>query len=249
MEEKEVQKRSFLVRLKAISEQKWFVQTLPIVFLALLVVFFAITTKGRFMDSKILLIVFKQALIVGTVATGASFIYASGNVNIAMGATTILTATVVAMIYNATENFLLMFVSAILISVAIMVVSVLLSTVFNVRVMFVTIVMMTLLRAIQDTLLGGGFLGVPYKLVSGLTDNNYSTIAFVVFFVAAIFLFHFTPIGRSLKMLGTNDQNAFQTGIVKSKYLLIAFIIAGIGAGLASIMVIEIEVLLGIKGI
>ena len=239
MEEKEVQKRSFLIKLKAMSEQKWFVQTLPIVFLALLVVFFAVTTKGRFMDSKILLIIFKQALIVGTVATGASFIYASGNVNIAMGATTILTATVVAMIYNATESFPLMFASAILISVAIMVVSVLLSTVFNVRVMFVTIVMMTLLRAIQDTLLGGGFLGVPYNLVSSLTNSNYSTIAFIVFFVAAIFLFHFTPIGRSLKMLGTNDQNAFQTGIVKGKYLLIAFVIAGIGAGIASIMVIE----------
>lgn len=233
------EKVSFLNNLKRISEQKWFVQIIPIIFLILLVVFFAIATNGRFLDIKILLIIFKQALIVGTVATGASFIYASGNVNIAMGATTVLTATVAAMIYNATENFVLMLVVAILLSVTIMIISVLLSTMFNVRVMFVTIVMMTLLKAIQDTLLGGGFLGVPYSLVTFLTDTNYTYIAFIVFFVVSVILFHFTAIGRSLKMLGTNDENAFQTGIVKSKYLLIAFIVAGVGAGLASIMIIE----------
>ena len=234
-----LEQNSFLTKLRAISEQRWFIHTLPIIFLVLLVIVFSVLTKGRFMDKNILLIIMKQALIVGTVATGASFIYASGNVNIAMGATTILTSTVAAMVYNATENFILMLVVAIALSVFIMVISVLLSTVFNVRVMFVTIVMMTLLKALQDTLLGGGFLGVPYSLVTFLSDSNYTYIAFILFFIISIFLFHFTAIGRSLKMLGTNGENANQTGITKSKYLIIAFIVAGVGAGLASIMVIE----------
>lgn len=234
-----LEQNSFLTKIRAIIEQRWFIHTLPIIFLVLLVIMFSILTKGRFMDKNILLIIMKQALIVGTVATGASFIYASGNVNIAMGATTILTSTVAAMVYNATENFILMLVVAIALSVFIMVISVLLSTVFNVRVMFVTIVMMTLLKALQDTLLGGGFLGVPYSLVTFLSDSNYTYIAFILFFIISIFLFHFTAIGRSLKMLGTNGENANQTGITKSKYLIIAFIVAGVGAGLASIMVIE----------
>ena len=230
---------SFLTRLRAVSEQKWFIQTLPIVFLVLLVMLFSALTKGRFLDTNILMIIFRQALIVATVATGASFIYASGNVNIAMGATTVLTATVAAMVYNATESFALRMAVALFVSVLIMVVSVLLSTIFNVRVMFVTIVMMTLLKALQDSLLGGGYLGVPYDLVTFLADTNYSLVAFALFFVTAIVLFHFTAIGRALKTIGTNNENAFQTGIEKSRYLLIAFIIAGVGAGLASVMVIE----------
>ena len=230
---------SFTKKLKAVTEQKWFSQILPIVFLVLLVVFFSVTTKGRFLDPKILMMIFQQALIVATVATGASFIYASGNVNIAMGATTVLTATVAAMVYNSSGSFGLMLAVALAVSVLIMVVSVLLSTLFNVRVMFVTIVMMTLLKALQDSLLGGGYLGVPYELVTFLSDTRYSIIAFALFFLVAIVLFHFTAIGRSLKTIGTNNENAFQTGIEKSKYLLIAFIIAGVGAGLASVMVIE----------
>lgn len=232
-------RKSFLTKLKTITEQRWFVQTLPIVFLLALVLVFSILTKGKFSDPKMLKLIFQQAVIVATVATGASFIYASGNINLAMGATTVLTATIAAIIYNASKSFLLMFVSAILIAVGLMIISVLLSTVFNVRVMFVTIVMMTLLKAIQDSVLKGSTLGVPYDLVVSLSDKNYSLIAFIVFFVFAIVLFHFTAVGRSLKTLGTNNENAFQTGIEKNKFLLIAFIVAGLGAGLASIMVIE----------
>ena len=230
--------RSFLTKLRHITEQRWFNQLLPIVFLVVLVILFNGLTQGNFMKRAVK-IVFQQALIVATVSTGASFIYASGNVNLAMGATTVLTATLAALIYNATGNFALMLVCALLIAVGIMIISVLLSTLLNVRVMFVTIVMMTLLKAIQDSILGGGVLGVPPALTKSLNDNNYSIIAFIIFFVVTMFLFHFTAIGRSLKTIGTNNENAFQTGIEKSKYMLIAFIIAGVGAGLASIMAIE----------
>jgi len=233
------EKVSFLTNVKRMTEQRWFSQLLPIVFLLAIVVLFSIITNGKFTNPRILKIIFQQAIIVATVATGASFIYASNNINIAMGATTVLTAVFAALIYNATGNFPLMLISAILIAVGIMIISVILSTVFGVRVMQVTIVMMVLLKAIADSVLKGGNLGVPYELVVRLSDNNYSIIAFVIFFVICIILFHFTAIGRSLKTIGTNNENAFQTGIEKNKYLMIAFIIAGVGAGLASIMAIE----------
>ncbi|MBO4235789.1 MAG: ABC transporter permease [Firmicutes bacterium] len=239
MSETNENKKSFLTKIKALTEQRWFVHTLPIVFLVALVILFSALTKGRFSSPAMLKLIFQQAVIVATAATGASFIYASGNINLAMGATTVLTATLAAIIYNSTHNFWLMFISAVLIAVGLMVISVLLSTVFNVRVMFVTIVMMTLFKAIQDSVLKGSTLGVPYDLVVNLSNYKYSVIAFACFFVFAIVLFHFTAVGRSLKTIGTNNENAFQTGIEKSKYLMIAFIVAGLGAGLASIMVIE----------
>ena len=232
------EKTPFLTKLKAISEQRWFVHTLPIIFLVLLVLFFAVQTKGRFITPTVLKMIFQQALIVATVATGASIIFASGNVNLAMGATTVLTATLSGMIYNKTGSFPVMVIASILIGAGIMAVSAMISTVLNVRVMFVTIVMMTLLKAIQESILGGSTVSLPYELIDSLTKNNFSTIIFVIYFVIAIVLFHFTAIGRSLKMIGTNNENAFQTGIEKGKYLLIAFIIAGVGCGIGALLVI-----------
>ena len=156
-----------------------------------------------------------------------------------MGATTTLVATVVALFLNSFDNLFLAIIVAIAVGVTIMTVSALLSTLLNVRVMFVTIVMMTLLRAIQESLLKGGTLGVPYDSVVALSDGNFSVIAFVIYFVVCIILFHFTAIGRSLKMVGTNNENAFQTGIEKGRYILIAFIVAGVGAGLGAVMIVE----------
>lgn len=221
-----------------LKTHRLFAQISPIIFLVILVVFFSIATGGRFTRPTSLKIIFDQALIVGTVSTGAAFIFSTGNVNLAMGATTVLTATLAGMIYNATQSFPLMLIFSIAIGIFIMVLSALLSTVFKVRVMFVTIVMMSMLAALQQTILGGTTVSIPYSLITQLNKANFSYIIFGIFFTVSAVLFHFTEIGRSLKMLGTNEICAEQTGIRKSKYLVIAFLIAGVGCGIGALLAI-----------
>lgn len=116
--------------------------------------------------------------------------------------------------------------------------SALLSTVLNVKVMFVTIVMMILLAALQQSILGGSTISLPYEMIRALSDGGFSYLAFALYLLLAIILFHFTDIGRSLRMLGTNEVCSAQTGIIKSKYILLAFIIAGVGCGIGSLLAI-----------
>lgn len=224
--------------VRKVLESRLFSQVMPIVLLLILVVAFNIATGGRFAAITSLKIVIEQALIVGTVATGAAFIFATGNVSLSMGATTVLTATLAGMAYNATGSLPVMILSALAIGVFIMAVSALLSTALGVRVMFVTIVMMTLLTAIQQSILGGSTVSMPYELVQFLSKSGFMYIAFGICFVLAVVLFHFTDIGRSLRFIGTNDTCAEQTGISKSKYLLIAFIIAGASCGIGALLAI-----------
>ena len=225
-------------RIKRIFESRAFAQLLPVVFLALLVLFFSVATNGRFASATSLKIIFEQALIVGTVATGAAFIFATGNVNLAMGATTVLTATIAGIVYNKTGSVAVMILIAIGLGDGLMALSALLSTLLNVRVMYVTIVMMTLLAATQQSILGGSTISLPYEMITALTDAKFSYIAFAVYFLGAVVLFHFTAIGRSLRMIGTNELCAQQTGISKGKYLLIAFVIAGVGCGIGALLAI-----------
>lgn len=221
-----------------ISSHRHFMRLMPLIFLALLIVFFSAMTGGRFTSLTSLKIIFEQALIVGTVSTGAAFIFATGNVNLAMGATTVLTATIAGMVYNATGSSVVMILTAVALGVFIMVVSVLLSTLLKVRVMFVTIVMMTLLAALQQSILGGTTVSLPHDIISRLTDMKFSYIAFLVFFIVSLVLFHFTAIGRSQRMMGTNLVCAEQTGISGPKYLVLAFLIAGIGCGIGALLAI-----------
>ena len=224
--------------LGRILESRLFAQLLPLIFLILLVIFFSAMTGGRFTTPVSIRIIVEQALIVGVVATGAAFIFASGNVNLAMGATTVLTATLAGMAYNATGSVVVMVAVAIVLGVVLMALSALLSTLLNVRVMFVTIVMMTLLVAIQQSILGGSTVSLPYEMITALKDGGFSYIAFAAYFLISAVLFHFTDIGRSLRMIGTNATCSEQTGIQPSKYLMIAFVIAGVGCGIGALLAI-----------
>ena len=229
------------------TEDRLFSRLLPVVFLLVLVCVFSIATGGRFTSAQSMKVIVQQALIVATVSTGACFIFATNNVNLAMGATTVLTAVLSGMAYNATNSVVVMVVVALLLGSVIMTVSALLSTLLRVRVMFVTIVMMSLLSAVQESILGGSTISLPYEMITMLTDMNFSYIAFGSFFIGCVILFHFTDVGRSLRFIGTNSTCAEQTGISRSKYMLIAFITAGVGCGIAALLAIVRAASIGSK--
>ena len=127
---------------------------------------------------------------------------------------------------------------AIVMGVAIMGLCALLSTLLRVSVIHVTIVMMVLLTALQEEVLDGGTVSIPYALTSKMQALNVPYIIFAVFVLGCIIAFHFTGVGRSLKSVGSNEKCAGLTGIFWSKYVLIAFLVAGLGAGLGALLMI-----------
>lgn len=236
--EKTAERNSLKLTFLKMKESRWMDRMLPVVILAILILLFAIMTEGRFVSSKNLKIVLDQALVIATVATGASFIFATGNVNIAMGACTALTATIAAKVYLATESVAAMMVVALFFGVILLYLCALLSTIFKVRVMFVTIVMMVLLANIKSQILGGETLTIPYKVISTLQKVNVPYIIFVFFFLFCYIIFHHTAVGRSIKSIGSNVTASEQTGIERDKWLTVAFIIAGIGVGFGAVLAI-----------
>ncbi len=222
-----------LIRLK---EQQIFIRLVPIVLLLVMAVGFNITTNGKFGNPTNLKLIVEQAVIIATVSTGAVFIFGTGNVSIALGATTAITAALMAKVYLYTESVVIMILAAIVIATLIMIATAILSTVMKVSVMFVSIVMMVLFLAILQTVLGAGTLTLPYAMTSELAKANFHYIAFVAYFILCAIIFHYTSIGRSIKFIGANKYCAEQSGIYMNKYLMIAFTIAGVGIGLAAVM-------------
>lgn len=225
-------------KLTKLKEQQVFIRLIPIVLLITMGIGFNIVTKGKFGSINNIKLILNQAVIIATVATGAVFIFGTGNISIALGATTALTAAMASLVYLKTESVFLLVASAILLAVVIMLITSILSTLLKVSVMFVSIVMMVLFQAIMQTILGAGTIALPYAMTSALTKSNFSYIAFVIFFIVSAIIFHLTGIGRSIKFLGSNKHCAEQSGISLNKYLMIGFAIAGIGVGLGAMMTI-----------
>ncbi len=223
-------------KISRLAENRWLQTILPILCLAAIVAIFAAATKGRFVTKVNLNMILDQALIVGVVATGASYIFATGNVNIAMGSSTALTAAVCALCFEKTQSAPLMFAAAIATGVAIMAICALLSTLLRVSVIHVTIVMMVLLTALQEEVLDGSTLSLPYSLTSAMHAHHVPYIIFGVFVLVTVIAFHFTSLGRSLRAVGSNGKCAHLTGIFWDRYVLIAFLVAGVGAGAGALL-------------
>lgn len=224
--------------INRIRENRWLHSVIPFVLLAVMTLIFSIATHGDFTSAKNVNVILGQTLVTAVVSTGAAFIFATGNVNIAMGSATVMVAALSGLVYKATESMALMFLVAVGAGVLIMVICVLLSVRFHIFVIHVTIVMMTLLTAIASELLGGNTLSLPYKMTKAANAANLPYIIFGTFSVFCILLFHFTPVGRYIRMVGSNETCAELTGLRRSNALMIAFVIAGVGCGLAALLMI-----------
>ena len=172
---------------------------------------------------------FNQTIITGIVATGGVFVFASNNVNIALGSTTAISAIVAVFAYNYTGSAAAMFVMAVITAVGILMISCVASTIFNIGVVIVTIIMSNLLSALQKwIMLKYVTLSLPYELTTAMSEKRIHIIIFAVFLLVCIYIFNMTQVGRMLRFIGENSICARQTGFHVSKNIYIAFLMAGI---------------------
>lgn len=217
-----------------IRESKVFMQIFPVILLGVLCALFGLITKGQFLSSYNLISVLNQCLILGTIATGAGFIFGTGNVNLAMGGTAALSAVVGGCLYLATDSLVMAFVGCVLGGVLLSYCAIPLGNLTKMTVLTITTVMMMLYPAIQSWVLGANTISIPYTLCSSLQKIQLPLIIFIIFMVICVLVFYLTPVGREIRFLGDNEECAQLTGMSKTKIYSIAFIIGGIACGLGA---------------
>ncbi len=233
--EKELQ-LSFKERISILRSNRYFLLAFPFVSLALIILIFGIATQGTFFKTSVLTGILSQAIIIGTCATGISFVYSNGNLDISIGAVLGLGATFGVMVYATTGSVLLMIVVSIFASMLLMLFNCTMSVVFNIKTITVAIVVTQIYGAITTILIGGaGKIEIDYKIAAALEDGGFRYIAFFAYFLLCLVIFHSTKIGRTLRILGGNENCAKQTGMSNSRATYISFLMAGLGIGVAAI--------------
>lgn len=223
-------------RIEVIRSNRWFLIVLPFVMLALIIIIFSSVTQGLFFQLRILNSILSQAIIIGTCATGVAFIYSNGNLDISIGAVLGLAATLGVMVYGATGSIVQMIVVSVLAALALMAFNCTLSVVFNIKTITVAIVVTQIYSAISTLLIGGGGkLDISYDAAAALEDGGFRYIAFFVYFIICVVIYHKTKVGRVLRFLGGNENCARQTGMSNSRATYISFLMTGLGVGLAAV--------------
>ena len=213
-------------------------------FLALAVLFAAfilIVQLNGYRLKMYMRIILNEGVVLAVVATGATFIYTLGSFDISLGASTLFSATLGVLTYNATESLPLMILVIFAVAIGCSLLSSVLASVFHIPVFVTTVAMMSVLSAIaaQIITVNGGALGgisIPSALVKPLDKPAFKLSVMAVYFLLCLFVFDFTKIGRKQKFLGGNPVCAQLTGIQVNKYAIIAFVMAGVGVGLGAFL-------------
>lgn len=220
--------------LRKISDNRILSFLAPVLLLALICVIFAVMTGGRFIMPVNLKMIMNSALPLAIVATGGVLIYASGNMNIAMGGSTAIACIVGGAVYNATASIPLMLLACVSAGVAIMAICLILNQIFRLGIIVITIIMMTILSSLQEWLVGGQPISLPYSEMNAVAKMQLPLVLGIVFFLLCLFIFDFTKMGRTLKFIGENTVCARQTGINAGKILTFAFLVSGVAIGLGA---------------
>lgn len=222
--------------------QQAIITILPIAALVVLfAVFCALVLTKEYRLDIYLKTVFNQGVVLAVVATGAIFIYTLGTFDISLGASTLFSATIGVMVYNATESLVLMVLAIFGIGIACSLFNSVLASIFHIPAFVTTVAMMSVLTAISAQIIttNGGSLGgisIPRPVVKPLDTPSFKIVLLVIFFLVCFFVFQLTKVGRRQKFIGGNAVCAQLTGIPYNKYAIIAFTMAGIGVGLGAFL-------------
>ena len=219
---------------------------IPLVGTAVLAaLFFAVCiVKGYEIDTN-LIVVIKRAMIIGFLATGASFIFAIGSFDLSLGANMLVSAAVGATVYNATGSLILILAVCIAVCVVLSLINASLASVFNLPVFVMTIAMMSVFTALATLIISNvDANGIDTRLSRPSNPDNvyYQVIGnmwfqlamLVIFVLLCAFLFDYMKMGRRQKFIGGNPVCARLTGIAPMGITIFSFTVAGVGVGLAA---------------
>ncbi len=227
---------SFKEKVEVFMSNRYVAIITPLFFLVLVGGIFAIPTEGKILSLNVLKGIFNQSLIVGTLAIAVSFIYSCGDLDISIGAVMALASTLGAFTFNMTGSIVLTIVITIVVGIVLMAFNCTCSAVLNIRTITVAIIMMQIYSAVQVKLLGAtANIQIDYQVAKMLENEGFRIISFLAYFIFCFVVYQFTFVGRSLRFIGGNPTCARQTGMSKVKLQYLAFLIAGLGIGLAGI--------------
>lgn len=198
-----------------------------------------ITTDGKFLSAANISAIIVNASVPTLVAWGFMFIFASGIIDLSVGAVIILAANIAGTIGNAT-GYVGLVVSGITAGIVLMTIN---FTVFQVTKIpsWIAGLGMTMGYEALSSIYSQYRLGMGLRVVN-LEDPfralGRAPLVFVVLaiaFILAYFIYNRTTVGLNIRAMGSNQAIAKIMGIPLSKTVVYSGLVAGIFIGMAAV--------------
>ena len=208
--------------------------------LALVLLVFTIMTDGGLLSEFNVRTILKQLVILFPITVGLIFIFAHGGMDISVGAVLGLSSMAAIYTMNAGAPLIVGFLAAMLVSVTCYLTNVLIANQFGLMAAIASLAIMIVSRGIVTYQVSTSVSKIALVNAKPLRElgRNMPLIVLIIVLVGLIgyVLFHFTKMGKHNKSIGDNPRAAAQSGVRVKKTKVLAYLLAGILVGFASIL-------------
>lgn len=184
-------------------------------------------------------------MVKGIIALPMAFILLLGDIDLSVGGNVCLSATMLGIVYNATDNIWLGILACLLTGTLCGAFNGIIMTKFTeLAPMIVTLATNILFRGLSERILGDGSTGGMHN-VSWFRELFYGKVfnlipyPFIIFCVLAVIfglVMHKTVFGRHMYAIGSNKKAAAYAGVKVEKVRMIVFTLTGFMCGFAAIL-------------
>ncbi len=195
----------------------------------------------RFLSPVNLMNVLRQTAIVGVLGIGMTYVILTAGIDLSVGATLALSAVLLAGTLESTGNIMLAMLVAVLAGMAVGLGNGLGVTLGRVQPFVMTLGMLGIARSIAFLYTGGEpipvldrsflTLGIGY-----LWRIPIPSVIFIAILVIAALVLRYTPFGRAVFAIGSNEEAARLSGIAVGRVKTLVYIISGATAGIGAIL-------------
>jgi ribose transport system permease protein len=226
--------------MQMIQTQKRFIMSLLfIAFVIALLLVLNAATGGKFLSAGNITAIIVNASVPTLVAWGFMFIFASGIIDLSVGAVIILAANIAGTVGNST-GYVGLVVSGIVAGIVLVTINFTIFQVSKIPSWIAGLGMTMAYEAISS-------LYSQYRLKSGLRvvdlEQQYRAlgrapmvfVVLVIAFLLAYFLYNRTTVGLNIRAMGSNQSVSKIMGISMSKTVIYSGLVAGIFIGMAAV--------------
>ncbi len=224
------------------NRQRWTTlkQMFPILGFILVLLIFSIATGGAILSKMSLQSLLNQVMTISLVSIGAVFIFGSGNFDLSLSGSVALSAVLAGYAAIATGSLFLALITSIAVALAVALLKGLFAAYIDVPLFIVTIVLGFMISSFVLVIMGTDvtiYLSEAVQEIPSFSFSQLTVINLVIlggYFLLCLILFNYTSLGRKVKLLGGNPVTARQLGMNLPMVKITAFLVSGLGVGLAA---------------
>ncbi|MED3986812.1 ABC transporter permease [Peribacillus simplex] len=197
--------------------------------------------SDQFLSVQNLLNLLQQSSFVGIVSIGMTFVILVAGIDLSVGAVLALTGMLVSILLGTGMNPILAIVITLIAGAFLGFVNGFVSTKFKVPAFIATLAMMVSARGLALLSTNGEPI---YDLPEGFTalggnvfgNIPFTAIVWIALTIVALVVLKYTTFGRKIYAVGGNEESSRLSGIPVEKYVTWCFVIAGLLAAVAGIL-------------